>query len=232
LIGGICMKKIAVTLVVLAALTGPTQAADLILDSPDVEYDGAFEDWSGFYAGVVGGYTVGTGTSTSTVTGTASNIGLGGGLLGVVAGYNYQIDNFVIGGEGELLWSSINGAAVCNNPAFNCSGSLNWLGSIRGRAGVAYDSMLLYGNLGVAVAGFSATTTPAPGAATGTFSGTGLGWTAGAGAEFAVSDNASIKAEYAYYNLSTQAPANTVDVPAIDLRAQVHAVKLGVNFSF
>jgi outer membrane immunogenic protein len=226
------MKKIAVTLVALVALAGPTYAADLILDTPDVEYDGAFQDWSGFYAGVVGGGAVGTGISTSTVTGNSSNIGIGGGLLGVTAGYNYQIDNFVLGGEGELLWSSITGTAPCANPAFTCQGSVTWLGSVRARAGVAYDSFLLYGNLGLAAGGFGAATTPAPGVATGSFSGTGVGWTAGLGAELAVSGNTSIKAEYAYYSLGAQAPANTVDTPAIDLSAGIHTAKVGVNFKF
>jgi outer membrane immunogenic protein len=226
------MKKIAATLIALAALGGTAQAADLVLETPDIDYAGAFDDWSGFYAGVVGGLAGGTGTSTSTLTGTATNIAIGGGLLGIAVGYNHQIDNFVLGGEAELLWSSIGGSAVCNNPAFNCSGSLGWLGSVRGRAGVVYDAALFYGTAGVAVSGFSATTTPAPGVATGTFNGTGLGWTAGAGVEFAVSDSASIKAEYAYYNLGARAPANTVDTPAIDLRAQIHAAKLGVNFKF
>jgi outer membrane immunogenic protein len=100
---GISMKKIAVALTALALMSASAQAADLILDTPDVEYGGAFHDWSGFYAGVMGGGGVGTGISTSTLTGTATNFGIAGGLLGGNLGYNHQIDNFVLGAEGELL---------------------------------------------------------------------------------------------------------------------------------
>lgn len=97
---------------------------------------------------------------------------------------------------------------------------------------VAYDALLLYGNLGVAAAGFSATTTPAPGVSTGSFTGVGLGWTAGVGGEFAISGTTSLKAEYAYYSLGAQAPANTVDTPAVNLHANIHTAKIGVNFKF
>lgn len=226
------MKKFAIAVTAVALMSGSAHAADLTLETPEVEYGGAFHDWSGFYAGVVGGVGVGTGISTSTLTGTASNFGLAGGVLGGNLGYNHQIDNFVLGAEGELMWSSIGGTAPCNNPAFTCSGNVNWLTSAKVRAGVAHDALLIYGNVGVAAAGFAATTTPAPGVATGSFSGTGLGWTAGVGAEFAISDNTSLKAEYAYYTLGAQAPANTVDTPAVDLRANIHTAKIGVNFKF
>jgi outer membrane immunogenic protein len=109
---------------------------------------------------------------------------------------------------------------------------VNWLTSAKVRAGVAYDALLIYGDVGLAAAGFAATTTPAPGVATGSFSGVGLGWTAGLGGEFAISETTSLKAEYAYYSLGAQAPANTVDTPAVDLRAHVHTAKIGVNFKF
>lgn len=226
------MKKIqSIILALSACVAAPSYAADLIIEAPAIIESDAY-DWSGFYAGVLGGGGAGAGISTNPATGNSASFGISGGLLGGAVGYNYQLDNFILGAEGELLWSGIGGSGPCRNPAFTCSGNVNWLASAKVRAGVAYDALLLYGNLGVAAGGFTANTTPVPGGATGAFSGTGLGWTAGAGVEFGISEAVTLRAEYSYYGLGAQAPINTVDTTVSDLSSSIHTTKVGLNFRF
>ena len=212
------------------------QAADLLLDynSPLVIETSA-HDWSGFYAGIFAGYGAGRATSTSLVPAAESPVDVQGMLLGGTVGANAQFGNFVLGVEGDLAWSGVDGSATCAGaPAFTCTGSLDWLSSGKLRAGVAVDKVLLFGTAGISAGGITASVDPAPGGATGTFSSTVRGWTIGGGAEMAVTDAMSIKAEYAYHDFRTvQAPVNTIaNLGPTDIKSNAHTVKLGLNYRF
>ena len=229
-------KSLLSILLSTAAVSGAT-AADLDFDYPPViDMPVATEfDWSGFYAGIYAGYGAGRATSTNVANASVENVDARGALLGGTIGANAQFDNFVVGLEGDLAWSDVNGSQACaNSPGFDCLGRVNWVGSGKLRGGVAFDRVLVFGTAGLAVGGLTASTSPAPGGATGTFSSTVWGWTAGAGAEFAVTDAVSIKAEYAYYDFATvQAPINTIaNTGATDIKAHAHVAKLGVNYRF
>jgi outer membrane immunogenic protein len=223
-------SKMITAAIATAACSSAALAADLIQDFPPV-YDIPSQamDWNGFYAGVFSGY--GAGRPTSDVT----PINVDGALLGGTLGANAQFGSFVLGVEGDLAWSSVKGSATCvGNPTYDCSGKLDWLSSGKLRGGVALDSLLLFGTAGIAAGGITASVDPVPVGATGSFSSTVWGWTLGAGAEYAVSDNVSVKAEYSYYDFATvTAPANTVTtVGTADIDAHAHVAKLGVNYRF
>ena len=219
-----------------AAITAAT-AADLDFDYPalvDIPSAAAF-DWTGFYAGIYAGYGAGRATSTNVVNASVENIDARGGLLGATLGANAQFDSFVLGVEGDVGWSGVNGSQACvNSPGFDCLGRMTWVGSGKLRGGVAIDRLLVFGTAGLAVGGLTAETSPAPGGSTGTFSSTVWGWTVGAGAELAVTDAISVKAEYAYYDFATvQAPLNTLaNTGAVDIKSHAHVAKLGVNYRF
>lgn len=179
-----------------------------------------------------GGYAAGTATTVASVT---DEIDLSGGLVGVAIGANYQLDSFVLGVEGDLAWSGISGSAVCAlNPAFDCGGNIEWLSTLRARAGVAFDQALLYATAGIAVAGATATVTPAPAFTTGEYSDTFIGWTAGIGGEIKLTDTISARAEYAYTDLGTRtAPTGTLtSTGTTDISATLHTAKIGLNFQF
>jgi len=223
------VKKIpSIILALSACVAAPSYAADLIIEAPAIIESDAY-DWSGFYAGLVGGYAYSDSTSTNANTGRTTVTPIHGALLGLALGANYQIDSFVLGTEGEVMWTSISGSNTCDVNT-TCNGSIQWLSSVRARAGVAVDSWLLFGTLGVAAAGINASyANPA----TGSFSGTAFGWTAGAGVEVALADNVSVKGEYAYYAVGAQAPVGTIGtVSPYNLGANIHTVKVGVNFAF
>src|SRR5690606_3376964 len=83
--------------------------------------------------------------------------------------------------------------------------NFDWLATLRGRVGVAYDRTLLYATGGLAWGkdlGFANNVLAIPPAvdrASG--SSTRTGWVAGGGLEHAVTDNLSFKAEYLYMDL-------------------------------
>ena len=80
----------------------------------------------------------------------------------------------------------------------------DFLASITARVGYAWDSWLFYGKGGVAWAGDNYSAADLLG--TFDFEGleTRIGWTAGAGVEWALWNNWSVKLEYDYYGFGTR----------------------------
>jgi outer membrane immunogenic protein len=232
------------------ALPSAASAADLMISTPpsvDV-YAPEVHDWTGFYLGVNGGFASGTADWTGdyiaggVVAGSEDgSIDLDGGMAGIQAGANMQMGNFVLGIEGDVDWADISGEGdeidpLSADPSVP-SASLDWLASLRGRAGFAIDNVLLYGTAGVAWGGGELGITNLDGAGDDvTADISASGWTAGVGAELAVTDNMSIKAEYLYTSLSMD-EVSFDDVPPADSLAvnsdfDFSTVKVGVNFSF
>lgn len=219
------LSRIAMGAVV-ALLSTSAMAADLIIDEPAAVIPTSAFDWSGFYVGAHAGWASGSvlaypldasGETTAT-----------GWLLGVQAGANAQFDTFVLGVEGDVAWTNITNEDETD--AINGPWGLidvNWLASLRGRAGVAFDQVLLYATAGVAAAGVDFTDLDfAPPT---TLSDTHFGWTAGLGVEVALTENISAKAEYAYYDFGAVTyPIGTPD----DVSFNLHTIKAGVNFHF
>ena len=78
----------------------------------------AYYNWTGFYAGINGGYGWGD-SDRSTLP--ALIVQAEGWLIGGTLGYNYQVGSFVCGLEGDWDWSDVKGAAACG--AFTCETS-------------------------------------------------------------------------------------------------------------
>lgn len=122
---------------------------------------------------------------------------------GVHIGYNHQFENnFVLGAIADinfLDWERRMGITDGINQV-GISQSMNFLGTLRARAGFAADRALLYATGGLAVGGvksesFVNNTTLF------SDSETRFGWTVGGGVEFLATDNFSIGAEYLHTNL-------------------------------
>ena len=134
------MKKtiFAVTVTAIAASAGAAFAADLPR-GPIPYYSapapGQF-NWSGPYAGLNAGYEWGKVTN--------SSINPSGFAGGGQAGYNWQSSQFVFGGETDIQFSGADDTFApykFSNP---------WFGTLRGRAGIALDNILLYATGGLA----------------------------------------------------------------------------------
>jgi outer membrane immunogenic protein len=206
----------------------------------------------------------------------------GGFLGGVQAGYNYQFgvgQGFVLGIESDIDYAQLgrnNGNGIQTPfilPAFpgtvftptnvaSGSGNNQWLGTVRLRAGYAWDRFLLFGTGGLAfgevnrnggsgggvastASGFvnPFTGAVAPAAATNFFPGFGknsasnVGWTLGAGAEYAFTYNWTVKTEYLYANFGHGGNNNTTATPFLVASAQnnnngVSIIRVGVNYKW
>lgn len=229
-------KKFAVGVTIGALATTSAFAADLsdpIITAPMepvASMSSPGIDWSGFYAGVVGGYGFGT-MDTTNATGTTS-IDPQGVIAGVTVGANTQIDSIVLGVEGDLGWSGQSGSATCAGGG-TCSADFDWIGSVRGRVGYAIDPMIIYGTGGIAAAQANTSVSPVVGGTSGSYSDTYLGWTVGAGVEAALTQQVSAKLEYAYSDFGSRtAAAGTLDTTATNTSLTSHAVKLGLNYRF
>src|SRR5262249_42713915 len=134
-------------------------------------------DWTGFYAGINGGYSFGrseTDFNLPRLPGVTGRWNINGALAGGQAGYNWQVNpKLVAGVEGDLQWARQGGTleiadgpfcaiipaaapvTVCNGASAALEQRLNWFGTGRGRVGVLpADYLLLYATGGVAFGGF------------------------------------------------------------------------------
>ena len=123
--------------------------------------------------------------------------------VGGQAGYNFQTGMFVYGVEGDLNWVDGKVSAAFGPPlvgaALNATSNLDWMATIRGRLGLAFSQILVYGTGGVAFARFSdAWGFAVLGAHEFSNSETRSGWTAGGGVEYMFARNWTAKVEGLY----------------------------------
>jgi outer membrane immunogenic protein len=184
----------------------------------------SYYNWTGFYAGIVAGY--GFGSSDWSAVASASNKPKGA-MAGGTVGYNWQTGAIVLGLEGDFSWSGVKGSATCAG-AFTCETSNGWLATFRGRAGYAIDRWLPYVTLGGAYGNVKATTSVAGLSAS--TSKDQLGWTAGAGVEYAFAGNWSAKLEYLYVDLGSFDTGPAPFVNNVSFKESI--VRAGLNYKF
>jgi len=184
--------KLQFAALALLASTMAATAADLAPTpmEPVVPVAAAFS-WSGLYAGLHAGYGFGDVdvNENGSLVATGSIDGFVGGAL---AGYNYQINQFVLGAEIDGGFAAIDGnGAKIDTYHYD----VNWTANARLRAGVAFDRALLFIAGGLAFADIDLSE-----GGIGGFSSGGIytGWTIGAGVDYAFTDNIVGRVEYLY----------------------------------
>ena len=125
-----------------------------------------------------------------------------GFLAGGTVGYNWQSGAIVYGIEGDFDWSNVKDSVACGGRRATCETSSSWLATFRGRVGYAFDRWLPYVTGGGAYGNVKATVSVAGGLAVSTSS-SQLGWTVGAGLEYAFMGNWTAKLEYLYVDLGS-----------------------------
>lgn len=166
--------------------------------------------WQGPYVGANLGYQWGTITANPT-----RPNGFAGG---VQAGYNWQSNQFVFGGEADIQFSGADDTFApwkFSNP---------WFGTLRGRAGFAMNNILIYATGGLAYGSVRVKNT---------FTGADEsklhpGWVLGAGMEVALTTSWSARAEYLYVDLSDRSYALTGTSNGVESSV----VRFGVNYRF
>ncbi|MDZ4869160.1 MAG: outer membrane beta-barrel protein [Alphaproteobacteria bacterium] len=159
-------------------------------------------NWAGFYAGVDGQFAYHHGTIWDRVyddNGGTYDVPSFGAGAGVHVGHDWQSDTFVYGVLADF--TVYTNEEDDTSPTYrSVSSSLNWMGSVRGRAGVATGEALFYATGGIAYADadLAYEYLPAPDPDSFIFDSSRFGWTAGLGIEKALSDRSSIKFETLY----------------------------------
>lgn len=220
------MKRVILACAGVLALSGVAAAADLPPAPGPVPYYKApaylpAYNWSGFYIGLNGGG--GWGHSDWT---TATGINTSGGLVGGTIGYNYQINQAVLGVEGDIDWANINGTATSTGCP-SCETSDNWLSTVRGRLGYAGDRFMPYVTGGAAFGDIKASGTGLTGTDT-----TNAGWTAGGGIEFAIAGHWTAKAEYLYVDLGHVSCGISCGAATENVSWHSNIGRLGINYRF
>lgn len=223
------MKRFLLTVgagLMAAAMVSPSFAADLPRPAYKAPIYVAPFSWSGFYIGINGGYGWGKSSWTNAL-GTTSDFTVKGPLVGGTLGYNLQTGSFVWGLEGDADISWIKGSTTVLCGGAGCETRNRWLATGRGRIGYAWDRFLPYITGGVAFGdikmtnGVGASETKSK-----------VGWTAGAGIEYAFMGPWSAKIEYLYVDLGkATCGAGTCGIDT-DVKFTSHIAKIGVNYRF
>ncbi|HUI12773.1 MAG TPA: outer membrane protein [Xanthobacteraceae bacterium] len=210
------------------------QAADLpIRRAPapvaPVAYAPPVYNWSGFYVGghIGGGWE--NSKWTDLFTGADDTFNNNGFLGGAQVGVNTQFNWLVLGLEGDFSWTSDIKGTGTDSFGDAITTSPQWTSTVTGRIGAAFDRLLVYGKGGLAIAQDKSTFTPV-GGATLTDNLTRAGWTAGAGLEYALTNNWSVRAEYDYLGFGSK----QLNFGAVSTNANlnVQEVKAGFDYKF
>ncbi len=225
------MKKLAIGIVLAGLIGTPAFAADLgrpAYKAPPPAPVPVFS-WTGFYVGLnAGGHW---GEDAVTTSASVVNFGAGGAATynalaagsnhpagfigGGQIGYNWQVNSFVLGLEADANGLTgkqsrlvlFPGPAPAAGDTFATSAESNFLATVRGRLGLAFDRLLFYATGGLAIGTVKITDTDTVNGGvtleTTSSTTTRTGWTAGGGLEYAFAPNWTAKLEYLYVDLGS-----------------------------
>jgi len=206
-------------------------AADLIIDQvPEAGVVDVGSRWDGVFVGGFLGY--GSAESVDVydwleLVDGDRQYDLSGWLAGVTIGANYTVGNGIVAGiVADLAWNGIAAEEYSNDADYESSFDIDWTGSLRGRVGFDAGDFLPYLTAGLAVAGATNTVDGD------TYSDTQIhvGWTVGAGVEFAIADDLSLDLLYRYSDYGAKGYYTFYGDMPFDVTA--HTVQAGLNFKF
>ena len=232
---GIC---IAISLAFAVRLPAtPAQAADATIPSPlkAPPAPASSFDWTGFYVGGHVGYSRGN-ARVNLVDNDVTNFSHAFGSLtaGLQGGYNYVLPSrLLLGIEADASFPNFLAADDLawfrTTPDTDIAEKIEFMSTVRGRVGYAFDHWMVYATGGFAwsLGRFLQT----PGAVDDIDKALHLhtGWAAGTGAEFAIAPNWIARLEYLYANFGhadVLFPSGTTAGSAYD----VHMIRGGLNY--
>ena len=217
------MNKILLAIAgVLALGIGSASAVDIarrpVMPAKAPAYVAPSYNWTGPYIGINGGG--GWGSSSFSAPLPSTSFDTSGGLVGGTLGYNWQANQIVFGLEGDIDWSHLSGSGTCG--AVSCSAENDWLGTVRGRLGYAFDHFLPYVTGGGAFGNIKTNKT-----GVGSADESRAGWTIGGGVEYGLGGPWSLKAEYLYVDLGD---GGSIGGSTASFHTSI--VRAGINYRF
>ena len=246
-------------------LSGTAFAADLSARMPAKAPLAASApiSWTGCYVGAHAGAGWGRsgvsdpnvalfGASITPTSGDTIGIDGAGAVVGAQIGCDYQFaNNWVIGLAGDFSWANIDASEI--DPFFNgksggpipLHAKTDSLAAAAGRVGYAWDHYLLYAKGGAAwvhnkysfdnLANFDSGFCAIGVGCFPTATETRLGWTAGAGFEWAFANSWSAFAEFDYYGFGNRSVPFTSQIgtsASYNVKQNFEVAKIGINYRF
>jgi outer membrane immunogenic protein len=248
------MRNVVAALIVFGAVPVASGfAADMPLKAPPAVT--TVYNWTGFYLGgeIGGGWSRSTVTNIDPSGGFPANfvnspINMSGVLGGGYIGYNYQMNNVIVGIDGYFDGAGLTGSGVDVSPTTanisNKTEKMKWDSAITGRLGLTSNNWLFFVKGGWAWAAFSGTgvTTTALGVPVGSGSYSNNdrnGGTVGVGVEYGFAQHWSAKLEYDYvkvqtstFNSSNVSAAGAASTPAKSASSDLNELKGGIAYRF
>jgi opacity protein-like surface antigen len=198
--------------------------------------------WDGFYLGVAAGGALQNTIIDDKICNlacTSWNMNGSGFTAGATAGWNFQFGHGVLGIEGDINWDNFK--ATFTDPDWPSYHSAKWngFGTVRGRAGVAFDRVLMYATGGLAFVKIDDFGQSSPSVCdnNGCFKVNGVqtGIAVGGGFEYALSGPWSVKGEYLYVGLPSKNTHDLVRTGTSDMynvMSNAHILRVGLNYNF
>lgn len=202
----------------------------------------AIYDWTGLYAGLQAGYATGRSEITAFDPEDAESASLDFTVDGFVGGghvgYLTQFGRFVVGAEGDIEYTGLEGdfTDTADDGGGSVSVDVDVQGSLRARLGYAFDRILPYATGGLAIARMEVAFEDFEAGQVFGYDSTRVGWTVGAGVVAAVTERISAGVEYRYTDYGSA--EGTIFIPDEDLRIETeadlrtHAVRGRVSLHF
>jgi outer membrane immunogenic protein len=218
-------------------------------------------DWSGIYGGInVGGGVLNDVVTNNTTTallnaGTQTKLSPFSVVGGAQAGFNYQIQQVVLGAEGTFTWSNISGTQVTPSlvptVSENSVSTPQWYATATAKAGIAANDFLFYAKGGAAWMGVHYTQNVVAGILQSrqTIVDTRSGFTVGGGVEFGMTENLSARLEYDFLDFGTKTynfnnlgftaagavvgtPQTPVGAAPMSIKSVTQLITVGLNYRF
>jgi high affinity Mn2+ porin len=222
-------------------------------------------DWNGWYIGAHVGVTTGSSNWSATQAGGAPGLsgsfelpyhfdfmaGTGSYVAGLQGGYNHVFkSHWMLGFEADasfpnsdvLVPFSMRGSQTVASPftgQVTYGEAVIYSGTVRARAGYAFDHFLLYGTGGLAWSFDQVTRTQVAGSPAAGFATPGtvdnwmfwrFGWAGGAGVEVPVSGSWTAKAEYLWTGFGHHSEMFAAGAQAFDSDITLQSIRVGLNY--
>lgn len=244
-------KLLLLSTILLISSAKISYSADVVYNSPETPVYNEALIWGGAYIGGQVGYDwAKTSLNFSDPKFSDYSVNTNGFIGGLYAGYNWELSNaYVLGLEGDVNYADLsqdtNGTFtnVSQVTKLSWNTRVEWEAAVRARFGINYDRWLPYIAGGVAFAGVKDTVTgnftgiPSNTGNTGPAGGTTgigqeesntrVGFTIGAGVDYALTNNLQLRAEYRYSDYGKK----DLGVGA-ESKLTTNNVRLGIAYKF
>ncbi|MDE2383378.1 MAG: porin family protein [Alphaproteobacteria bacterium] len=210
----------------LALMLGTTSAM-----AADISAPAAF-DWSGGYLGIDFGAALNSSQwSSPTNSYLPFNTNGSGAALGGVLGYRRQMENnVVIGAEVSGDWVGVDGEANCVTFTPTCITKQDFLGLGQVNIGLAQGRAHVYISGGAALGDYHYSEITSLNQAWD--GGMRLGWTAGAGFDYAINDKWLAGVRWNYYDFGTQSNGGGISPVVVNFKESGNLITARIEYKF